>query len=282
MALTGAPVEWRFCMTACGERCVTMSGTSGMLRWCAEPWTVARLRQPNLVPSSVKAMETSGWMTLAVSVTRRPFYTASIPALEKTTVAMAKMPVWCAQVSPQLLLYLISLSNVTKQQLAICWFSVLCFPASIRLINGTNQCSGRVEFHHGDQWSTAYNNNWGMNEATVVCREMNCGDPVKFSGSFGQSGDLTGYTVSCRGTESSITQCTLRQYTRTSHDRIEEAAVECSGKTWGWEENLNNPTDSVRRKYKGTAAIVHIFPLHSSLVAVLQGKKNSTSTSYYS
>uniref|UniRef100_A0A4W6E315 Soluble scavenger receptor cysteine-rich domain-containing protein SSC5D n=1 Tax=Lates calcarifer TaxID=8187 RepID=A0A4W6E315_LATCA len=103
--------------------------------------------------------------------------------------------------------------------------------STIRLINGTDQCSGRVEVHHGDEWLPVYNVNWGMHEATVTCREMNCGDAVKTTGSFGQGGDLRGYKISCSGTESSLTQCGVRDYTRTSHDRIEEAVVECSGKT---------------------------------------------------
>uniref|UniRef100_A0A8C9YCB9 Soluble scavenger receptor cysteine-rich domain-containing protein SSC5D n=1 Tax=Sander lucioperca TaxID=283035 RepID=A0A8C9YCB9_SANLU len=105
---------------------------------------------------------------------------------------------------------------------------VVC-SANIRLINGTEQCSGRVEFYHGGQWSAAYNLNWGMNEAAVVCREMNCGDPVKFSGSYGQGRNPRGYTISCSGRESSLTLCTLREYVRTGHDRFEEASVECSG-----------------------------------------------------
>lgn len=106
--------------------------------------------------------------------------------------------------------------------------SVVCSD-SIRLINGTNQCSGRVEFNKDGHWSPAYNINWGMNEARVVCREMNCGDPVKSSGSYGPGKAPRGYKVSCSGTEDSLLSCTLRQYTRTTNDRIEEAAVECSG-----------------------------------------------------
>lgn len=85
-------------MTASGDQCVMMSGTSEMLRWCAEPWTVGQLRQPNLVPTLVKAQEASGWMMSAVSVTRRPLCTADIPPSEKIIVAMVKMPAWCAQV----------------------------------------------------------------------------------------------------------------------------------------------------------------------------------------
>ncbi|KAF1376550.1 hypothetical protein PFLUV_G00212640 [Perca fluviatilis] len=105
---------------------------------------------------------------------------------------------------------------------------VVC-SANIRLMNGTDQCSGRVELYHGGQWSAAYNLNWGMNEAAVVCREMNCGDPVKFSGSYGQGRHSRGYTISCSGRESSLTLCTLREYVRTGQDRFEEASVKCSG-----------------------------------------------------
>ncbi|KAM6992566.1 scavenger receptor cysteine-rich type 1 protein M130-like [Tautogolabrus adspersus] len=105
---------------------------------------------------------------------------------------------------------------------------VVC-SATIRLINGTGQCSGRVELHHAGRWSPAYYINWGMSEAEVVCRMMNCGDPVKVSGSFGRGKETRGYKIKCGGRESSLTQCNLRDYMRTSSDRVEEAGVECSG-----------------------------------------------------
>ncbi|CAI5683599.1 unnamed protein product [Oreochromis niloticus] len=105
---------------------------------------------------------------------------------------------------------------------------VIC--SAIRLTNGTDMCSGRVEVHRGEHWSPAFNVNWGMNEATVVCREINCGEPVKISESFGQGGDLRGYEIHCNGIESSLTQCTFRDYRRSVMDHIEEASVVCSGK----------------------------------------------------
>ncbi|KAM3603145.1 uncharacterized protein V6R79_017242 [Siganus canaliculatus] len=105
---------------------------------------------------------------------------------------------------------------------------VVC-SANIRLINGTNQCSGRVEFYHGGQWASAVNVNWGMNEATVVCREMNCGDPVTQSGSYGQGTVERAFQVSCSGRESSLAQCTLREHNRGTSTRLEEATVECTG-----------------------------------------------------
>lgn len=116
-------------------------------------------------------------------------------------------------------------------------------------MNGSNQCSGRVEFHYGGRWAAAYNVNWGRNEAAVVCREMNCGDPVKFSGSFGRGG-LGGYKVTCVGGERSLSQCTVGQYP--SNNRIEDAGVECSGKT-----SLSFIVQSILN-YNSTATIVYI------------------------
>lgn len=105
---------------------------------------------------------------------------------------------------------------------------VIC-SANLRLLNGTDTCSGRVEVYNDGHWSPVYNVNFGMNEAAVVCREMNCGDAAKALVSFGESGDLRGLKMSCSGTEHSVTQCTLRQYTRTRNDHVEEASVQCSG-----------------------------------------------------
>uniref|UniRef100_A0A087XXD5 Soluble scavenger receptor cysteine-rich domain-containing protein SSC5D n=1 Tax=Poecilia formosa TaxID=48698 RepID=A0A087XXD5_POEFO len=105
---------------------------------------------------------------------------------------------------------------------------VIC-SANLRLINGTDTCSGRVEVYNGGRWSSVYNINFGMNEAAVVCRDMNCGDAVKASGSFGDSGELRGLKMSCSGTERSVTQCTVREYTRSRNDGTEEASVQCSG-----------------------------------------------------
>ncbi|XP_043962312.1 deleted in malignant brain tumors 1 protein-like [Gambusia affinis] len=105
---------------------------------------------------------------------------------------------------------------------------VIC-SANLRLINGADSCSGRVEVYNGGHWSSVYNVNFGMNEAAVVCRDMNCGDAVKAFGSIGESVDLRGVKMSCSGTEHSVTQCTLRDYTRNRNDRIQDASVQCSG-----------------------------------------------------
>ena len=102
---------------------------------------------------------------------------------------------------------------------------------NIRLLNASNICSGRVEIFQGGVWAPLYNINWGPNEARVLCREMQCGEPVEASTTpyFGQASQLTGYTATCNGRESSISQCSLRGYTKTSRDSAAEATVVCSG-----------------------------------------------------
>lgn len=87
-----------------------------------------------------------------------------------------------------------------------------------------------MEVHHGGHWAPVHRANWGMNEATVVCREMDCGDAGGISGSFGQSEEIRGYKINCNGRETSLTQCTLRDYVKTSNDHLEDASVICTGK----------------------------------------------------
>ncbi|XP_074994759.1 scavenger receptor cysteine-rich domain-containing protein SCART1-like [Calonectris borealis] len=81
---------------------------------------------------------------------------------------------------------------------------------SLRLVGGESRCDGRVEiFQHGT-WGRVLDDQWDMQEASVVCRQLRCGEaekaynPPKPQRGMGPVG-LRG--VRCTGHEANLTLC---------------------------------------------------------------------------
>lgn len=81
---------------------------------------------------------------------------------------------------------------------------------SLRLDGTYNYCEGRVEILYEGAWGTVCDNNWDIEDARVVCRQLGCGDarPALPGLKFGENtGRILLDNVQCQGDEAFLWEC---------------------------------------------------------------------------
>ncbi|XP_014065401.1 scavenger receptor cysteine-rich type 1 protein M130 [Salmo salar] len=129
-----------------------------------------------------------------------------------------------------------------------------CSTTLLGLLQGGSRCAGKVVLHHLGG-ATKAGTDWDINEATVVCRRLDCGSAVSATrGSyFGRgSGLVTQIYFSCRGSESELRRCpySYAGFGSFSHDG-DDAGVVCSDLLVQPDISLNVSTEGVSRGYPG-------------------------------
>eukprot|EP00075_Anas_platyrhynchos_P014543 XP_027303796.1 scavenger receptor cysteine-rich domain-containing protein SCART1-like [Anas platyrhynchos] len=124
-------------------------------------------------------------------------------------------------------------SPCSQENAAAVICSGLTHPMPLRLVGGGSRCDGRVEvFQHGT-WGRVLDEQWDMQEASVVCRQLQCGEaeaaytPVRAERGRGPVG-LCG--VRCAGHEADLSLCnTSLPESKPAAGIMEDVGVVCRG-----------------------------------------------------
>ncbi len=107
----------------------------------------------------------------------------------------------------------------------------MCNTESVRLVNGPNDYTGRIEVFVNGQWGTVCDDGWDINDAHVICRQLGyLGARTKYC--CAQYGQGTGpmLRLGCQGSEASFHECS-QSVTLSGCSHNEDAGVECYNDT---------------------------------------------------
>ncbi|CAI5657934.1 unnamed protein product [Oreochromis niloticus] len=101
---------------------------------------------------------------------------------------------------------------------------------SVRLLNGSSLCSGRLQVKSNQRWSSVCEDDFDQQDAEVGCRELGCGPPSLLQGAlYGEvEAPVLSREFQCGGHESALLDCRSSGSVRSSCSPGKAAGLTCS------------------------------------------------------
>ena len=101
----------------------------------------------------------------------------------------------------------------------------------VRLVGGSGPHVGHVEVFHNGTWGTVCDDDWDLQDATVVCRQLGYGRAVHALPTYGGGSGRVWYgNVRCSGSETNLTQCPIDDLGTIFCKHWQDAGVICASK----------------------------------------------------
>ena len=108
-----------------------------------------------------------------------------------------------------------------------------CTTGEVRLLDGTDQTNGRLEICIGGLWGTVCDEEFGNEDARVVCKQLGleyAGAEAKVDAHFGEGDDDVALTtLHCNGDESALFDCFFKTGSAVTCSHANDAGVVCQG-----------------------------------------------------
>ncbi len=100
----------------------------------------------------------------------------------------------------------------------------------MKLVGGSSECDGRVQIRYNEQWAAVCHSGWDLTDATVLCRELDCGDTAELKEYEGTSGQILMGELACTGKELTVQDCPFAGWGVSSCLNGLHAGVSCQSK----------------------------------------------------
>lgn len=101
----------------------------------------------------------------------------------------------------------------------------------VKLVNGFSACEGSVQIRYRGQWGAVCHTGWDLEDATVLCQELDCGEIAEPKAYLAPSvGQIWMDNVACTGNERTVQDCPFTGWGVSSCLNNLHAGVFCQSK----------------------------------------------------